>query len=103
GTRTHQRDLGVAIEAVARLLEEYPHCRLVLYRDREGARPFIDIEEFPALLKVADRIEWRSFRALSELPEEMARFDINLAPLEFGNPYCEAKSQLKFFEAALVD
>ena len=34
---------------------------------------------------------------------EMARFDINLAPLEFGNPYCQAKSELKFFEAALVD
>ena len=103
GTRTHQRDLGVAIEAIAQLLEEYPECRLVLYRDREGGRPLVDIEEFPALLTLADRIEWRSFRPLSELPEEMARFDINLAPLEFGNPYCEAKSELKFFEAALVD
>ena len=99
----HQRDLGVAIEAIAQLLEEYPDCRLVLFRDRDGARPFVDIEEFPALLTLADRIEWRSLRPLSELPEEMARFDINLAPLEFGNPYCEAKSELKFFEAALVD
>ena len=27
----------------------------------------------------------------------------NLAPLEVGNPFCEAKSELKFFEAALVD
>ena len=33
----------------------------------------------------------------------MARFDINLAPLEVGNLFCEAKSELKFFEAALVD
>ncbi len=33
----------------------------------------------------------------------MARFDVNLAPLEIGNPFCEAKSELKFFEAALVD
>jgi SAM-dependent methyltransferase len=33
----------------------------------------------------------------------MARFDINLAPLEVGNPFCEAKSELKLFEAALVD
>ncbi len=103
GTRTHQRDLGVAIEAIAQLLKEYPNCRLVLYRSPDGARPFIDIEEFPALLTLADQIEWRSLRPLSELPEEIARFDINLAPLEFGNPYCEAKSELKFFEAALVD
>ena len=103
GSRTHQRDLGVAIEAIAKLLEEYPSCRLVLYRSPDGGRPFIDIEEFPALLKLADRIEWRSLRPLSELPEEIARFDINLAPLEFGNPFCEAKSELKYFEAALVD
>ena len=48
-------------------------------------------------------IEWRSLQPLADLPHEMARFDINLAPLEFGNPYCQAKSELKFFEAALVD
>ena len=28
--------------------------------------------------------------------------DINLAPLKLGNPFCEGKSELKFFEAALV-
>ena len=33
----------------------------------------------------------------------IARFDINLAPLEVGNIFCESKSELKFYEAALVD
>ena len=42
-------------------------------------------------------------RPVSELADELARFDINLAPLEPGNVFCEAKSELKFFEAALVD
>ena len=32
----------------------------------------------------------------------IAETDINLAPLEPGNPFCEAKSELKFFEAAIV-
>lgn len=33
----------------------------------------------------------------------MALFDVNLAPLELGNVFCEAKSELKFIEAALAD
>ena len=41
--------------------------------------------------------------AAHEPADEKARFDINLAPLEVGNPFCEAKSQLKFFEAGLVN
>ncbi|KKU54751.1 MAG: Glycosyl transferase group 1 [Candidatus Moranbacteria bacterium GW2011_GWE2_47_10] len=28
--------------------------------------------------------------------------DINIVPLELGNPFCEAKSELKFFEAGIV-
>ncbi len=102
GSRTHQRDLGVAIEAVARLLRELPECRLVLYRMADDGQPMVDVEEYPALVGLTDRIEWRALRPLSELPEEIARFDINLAPLEPGNPFCEAKSELKFFEAALA-
>ena len=62
----------------------------------------IDIEEYPALLDLTDRIEWRALRPLAELPEEVARFDVDLAPLEIGNRFCEAKSELKFFEAALA-
>ena len=102
GSRTHQRDLGVAIEAIARVLRENANCRLVLFRTDSGI-PLVDVEEFPALDDLRTQIEWRSLQPLAELPHEMARFDINLAPLEFGNPYCQAKSELKFFEAALVD
>src|SRR5262249_46403433 len=35
-------------------------------------------------------------------PAEIARTAINLAPLEVGNAFCEAKSELKYFEAASV-
>ena len=103
GTLTHQRDFQVASEAVARILRERPECRLVLFRDQSRAKPMLDVLEFPSLVAQADRIEWRDVVPIADLPGELARFDINLAPLEVGNPYCEAKSELKYFEAALAD
>jgi glycosyltransferase involved in cell wall biosynthesis/SAM-dependent methyltransferase len=97
GSLTHQRDFAVAAQAVADVLRALPHVRLVLYR---GA---LDLDEFPAFVGLQDRIEWRHLVPHALLPIELARLDVNLAPLQVGNPFCEAKSALKFFEAALVD
>jgi glycosyltransferase involved in cell wall biosynthesis len=101
GSRTHQKDFAVVVDAMARVLRERPHCRLTLFRSEFA--PLVDIEEYHLLNAVRHQIEWRLMRPLQELPDELARFDINIAPLEVGNPFCEAKSELKFFEAALVD
>lgn len=101
GSKTHQRDFAMCVEGLAQLLREEPRCRLILFRTANG--PLVDPAEFPPLARMQSQIEWRDAVPLAELPREMARFDINIAPLEFGNPYCEAKSELKFFEAALVD
>ena len=103
GSRTHQRDFAVAAPAVARVLRERPDCRLVLFRSADGSVPVIDIEEFSALEGLEERIEWHNFVPLPQFPKKLALFDVNLAPLEVGNAFCEAKSELKFFEAALVD
>lgn len=102
GSRTHQKDLALAMGAIGRILREHPECRLVLFRMTDGTT-LIDVEEYPELDGLHHQIEWRPLQPLINLPVEMARFDINLAPLEVGNPFCEAKSQLKFFEAGLVD
>jgi glycosyltransferase involved in cell wall biosynthesis len=102
GSRTHQRDFAVAAPALARILREHPACRLVLFRDPRRDTPLVDTDEFPDLAGLADRIEWRPLVPLDRLPEELARFDINIVPLEVGNVFCEAKSELKYFEAALV-
>ena len=37
---------------------------------------------------------------LEEMLQLLGSIDINLAPLEMNNPYCDSKSQLKIFEAA---
>jgi glycosyltransferase involved in cell wall biosynthesis len=103
GTRTHQKDFAVVAPALGKLLRERPNCRLVLFREPDGGLPLIDVREFPGISARAGQIEWRDMVELDALPAEIARFDINLAPLDTGNLFCEAKSELKFFEAALVD
>jgi len=95
-TPTHQKDLAVASRALAGVLTHHPDVRLVLFRQA------IILEEFPELRRVQEQIEWRDLVSFEDLPLEYARFDVNIAPLETGNPYCEAKSEGKFFEAALV-
>ena len=102
GSRTHQRDFAVCADAVAEALRTRPECRLVLFRLPEHRMDCLDVGEFPALRGLEAQIEWRDVVPLADLPGELARLDINLAPLEMGNPFCEAKSELKFFEAALA-
>ncbi|MCG6205221.1 glycosyltransferase [Rhodopseudomonas sp. HC1] len=100
GTRTHQRDFGIAVGALRRILQERDNVRLVLFCVNRD--PIVRLDEFPELSGLADKIEWREAVGLADLPEEIARFDINIVPLEAGNTFCEAKSELKYFEAALV-
>ena len=100
GSKTHQKDFGLCAGAVARVLREHPECRLVLFAS--GEWPVMDIAEFPMFEGLEAQIEWRQLVPIADLPDELARFDVNLAPVEVGNLFCESKSELKFFEAALA-
>lgn len=101
GSRTHQADFKRCSHAVADILRRYPNACLVLFR--RNTLVTLDVSEFPEFIGLQDRIEWREFVGLTDLPNELARFDINLAPLEVDNPFCESKSELKYFEAAIAD
>jgi glycosyltransferase involved in cell wall biosynthesis len=103
GSRTHQRDLLPVTQALGRLLREHSDLRFVLFREPRGGLNLVEVDEFPALAGLGAQIEWRDMVKLDDLPDELARFDISIAPLEAGNLFCEAKSELKFFEAALVE
>ncbi len=102
GTRTHQKDFATIAGAVARVLEACPETVLVLFRDPASGQGLVLLDEFPELLPLAGRVEWRDMVPLAALPAELARFDVSLCPLERGNPFCEAKSELKYFESALA-
>ena len=93
GTRTHNQDFLEVEAALERILQTYPQAELWIIG-------YLDLDErwskWGARLKRIPFVPWR------ELPGLLAQFDINLAPLEKGNPFCEAKSELKYVEAAAV-
>jgi len=103
GTRTHQRDFQLVLPALVAVLSDFAHVRLVLFREARDNRPLIATDEFPELLPFERQIEWRTSVPFDDLPNEMVRFDVSIAPLEIGNPFCESKSEIKFTEAALCD
>jgi glycosyltransferase involved in cell wall biosynthesis len=95
GTPTHRRDFTVAAGALARLFDRRPEPLLVVL----GA---LDLTAYPELARHSRRIEARPGVPLHDLLGEVARFDVNLAPLELGNPFCEAKSAVRYLAAAAV-
>ena len=95
GAPTHQKDFAQISSALASVLTERPEVCLTIVGH-------LDLTEFPELKQHQGRMETRPVVPHRDLGAEYARFDINLAPLEAGNPFCEAKSELKYFEAALV-
>jgi glycosyltransferase involved in cell wall biosynthesis len=93
GTRTHQRDFAVCEPALLDLLERRPELRLRLVGHLDLGAHWRRFER---------RVERIGLLSPAELLRAIAETDINLAPLELGNPFCEAKSELKFFEAGAV-
>ncbi len=93
GAPSHNKDFATVTDALMQIMEKYPSVELFL------AGP-LDIES--KLNKYGERI-----KKLAQVPRKehfanIANVDINIAPLEIGNPFCESKSELKFFEAGIV-
>jgi O-antigen biosynthesis protein len=93
GTPSHNKDFATINSALTRILSEFKEARLVL------AGP-LDIGD--ALEAYENQIIRVPFVPRKEYFATVASMDINVAPLELGNPFCEAKSELKFFEAGLL-
>ena len=93
GTPSHNKDFATIVPVLERLLAKYPQVRLVL------AGP-LDVND--TLNQFSAQIERVAFAPRQQHFGNIAQVDINLAPLEIDNPFCESKSELKWFEAAIV-
>ena len=94
GSRTHRRDFRECEAALLMAMRRHRHLRFRIVG-------YLDLD--PAWAEFGERIERVPFLPPAEMLRSVGECDINLAPLELGNPFCEGKSELKFFEAALVN
>lgn len=93
GTLSHNKDFATITDALIKIMETYTQVRLCLVGP-------LDIES--KLNQFKDRIEQLPYVPRQEHFANIAKVDINLVPLELNNPFCESKSELKFFEAGIV-
>jgi glycosyltransferase involved in cell wall biosynthesis len=93
GTPTHDRDFQEAKLALQQILQKYPQTELWIVGHLDSGN------DWGAL---CDRVKRIPFVPWQQLPYLLAQFDINLAPLELNNPFCQAKSEVKYIEAGLV-
>ncbi|PIP28351.1 MAG: hypothetical protein COX29_01735 [Candidatus Moranbacteria bacterium CG23_combo_of_CG06-09_8_20_14_all_35_22] len=93
GTLSHNKDFATISEVLLEILEKNKKVKLLL----AGS---LDIEN--KLNKFQDRIEILPRVPRNEYYANVYKCDINLIPLEIDNPFCESKSELKFFEAGIL-
>ena len=92
GTNTHDEDWFFIEPAIVDILERHPSVELWL-----GGHlpPSVGLARFGARVRRLPFLDWR------ELPAVLRDLDVNLSPLAPGSRFNEAKSAIKWLEAAL--
>ncbi|MEO0461005.1 MAG: glycosyltransferase [Myxococcota bacterium] len=93
GTRTHQGDFEMIAPVLARIMSEHESAKLRIVG-------YLDLPE--SLVSFESRIERVAFVPYLEMLSLLKGTDVNLAPLT-PNVFNDCKSELKVFEAALVE
>ena len=90
GTKTHQNDFEIIHKSLTKILKENPKVKLKIVGDPSLAEVF---KKFPKQIYTHKKVPYKKLMNLYE------DIDINLAPLEVDNDFCESKSELKYFFA----
>jgi glycosyltransferase involved in cell wall biosynthesis len=94
GTISHNKDFATIEKPLGKIMEKYPQVKLFL------AGP-LDVNH-NLVKKFGNRIINTPYGPRKEHFKNIAKVDINISPLEKDNPFCESKSELKFFEAGAL-
>ena len=92
GTPTHDVDFAEVAPALLDVMARHPQVELWLVGPLQTP-PMLEV--FATRIRRFPLGDWRRWFELA------STFDINLAPLEMGNIFCQAKSEIKFVEAGL--
>ncbi|CAH0194131.1 hypothetical protein [Roseomonas sp. CECT 9278] len=92
GTPTHNRDFAIVRGAIAELMHEDPRIRLRLVGFLEPGGPLSGLRE---------RIDVFPLQDFLNLQRLVAEVEVNIVPLQ-DNLFTNCKSELKYFEAAVV-
>ena len=92
GSPSHNRDFAMAVPALETLLEEDPGLGVVVVGY---------IEPGPTLARFGDRVRKYPFQDFVNLQRLIGSVEFNLMPLQY-NVFTNCKSELKYFEAAVV-
>ncbi len=93
GSGSHDRDFRTVTDALVQVMRKHPHVWLHVAGELNLSYHFDP---------VADRIVRTPYLPWRELPHIIADTDINIVPLEVDSPFCQGKSELKYFEAGAV-
>lgn len=95
GSNSHYRDLGVATNAIIKMLEKYDNVYLMIVG-------YMNLSEELNYYKSKGRVIVKPFVTYQELQYLIASVDVNIIPL-IQNEFNECKSELKYFEASIVN
>lgn len=95
GSRSHSLDFEEAQEGIFEFLKIHPSASLTL----QGASP-ISRDEIPT--DIRGQVNFHPMLRHDELLPYLAKFDVQIAPLEIGNKFVEAKSATKYMQGGIV-
>ncbi len=93
GTSTHDKDILVVLPAIEFILNKYSNVEFHLFGPIQLPSKFMNY--FKQRIRLSPLVSWKDIHSL------YLSIDVNIAPLEQKNPFCKAKSPIKYLEAGL--